>query len=316
MAAMKRPTRGPKSQHSAGRARHAAAASDGAPVGRGAAANETVGRALWTGTVGFGLIQIPVKLFTAESSKELAFHELDRRDSARIGYERVNKSTGEPVEWKDVVKGYEIERGRFVILEREDFEKASVEASQSIDVVDFVPAAEIAWPYFEKPYYIVPDKRGLRAYAVLRDALASKGYAGVGLVVLRTRQHLCAVIPQGQGLVLEILRFEHDLKPMAGIDSAPASSARDVALAEKLMDAMVGRWNPGKYRDSYSEDLLAAIREKDKTGKIAPAKHAAARPSNVTDLSELLRQSMASLKKGGGRSVKKGKAAGSGKAAA
>jgi DNA end-binding protein Ku len=274
------------------------------------------GRALWTGTVGFGLIQIPVKLFTAEATKQLAFHELDRRDSARIGYERVNKSTGEPVEWKDVVKGYEIEKGRFVILDPEDFQKASVEASQSIEISDFVHASEIPLLYFERPYYLVPDKRGQKAYAVLRDALASKGYVGVGLVVIRTRQHLCAVVPQGKGLALELLRFEHELKPMAGVAAGPAASSRDVALAEKLMDAMVGRWNPGKYRDSYGEDLMAAIREKDKTGKIAPAKHAATRPSNVTDLSELLRRSMDSLKKGGGRTVKKGKAAASGKAAA
>jgi DNA end-binding protein Ku len=282
---------GPKSHRSARRGRQSAEPSEESPSGR----------ALWSGTIGFGLIQIPVKLVTAETTKELAFHELDRRDSARIGYERVNKSTGKPVEWKDVVKGYEIEKGRFVVLDPEDFQKANVEASQSVDITDFVRASEIELPYFERPYYLVPDKRGQKAYAVLRDALASKGYVGVGLVVLRTRQHLCAVVPQGRGLVLELLRFEHELKPMVGVAAAPAASPRDLALAEKLMEAMVGRWDPAKYHDAYSEDLLAAIRQKDKTGKIQPAKVPAARESNVTDLSELLRRSMDSIKKGGSR---------------
>jgi DNA end-binding protein Ku len=217
-------------------------------------------RALWSGTMGFGLIQIPVRLLTAEVRNELAFHQLDRRDGSRIGYERVSKTTGERVEWQDIVKGYEIEKGRFVVLEPEDFQRANVRATQTIEIVDFVGRGEIPWPFLERPYYVVPEARGRRAYAVLRDALAKKGYVGIALVVLRTRQHLGALVPQDAALVLEILRFAHELKPMPELGDLPTSSARDVALAEKLMEAMVSPWEPAKYRDAYADDLLAAIR--------------------------------------------------------
>jgi DNA end-binding protein Ku len=258
--------------------------------------------------MGFGLIQIPVKLLTAETRRELAFHQLDRRDSSRVGYERVNKTTGERVEWQDIVKGYEIEKGRFVVLEPEDFQKASVRATQTIEILDFVRGSEIGWPFFERPYYVVPEARGRRAYAVLRDALAAKGYAGIALVVLRTRQHLCAVVPQGGGLVLELLRFGHEIKPMAELRDAPASSARDVALAERLMEAMVGPWEPAKYRDAYADELLAAIRQKDETGRVIAEAPPPRREVSLPDLTELLRRSMATVK-GGRRPAKKGKAA-------
>jgi DNA end-binding protein Ku len=267
-------------------------------------------RALWTGTLGFGLIQIPVRLLGVESTKELAFHELDRRDSARIGYERINKSTGKPVEWKDVVKGYEIEKGRFVVLDPEDFKNASVEATQSIEIQDFVRAGDIPLSFFERPYSVVPEKRGEKAYAVLRDALASKGYVGVALVVLRTRQHLCAITVEGQGLVVELLRFAHELRPALQPRDAPeAASRKDVALAENLIEAMVGPWEPAKYRDTYAEDLLAAIRRKDETGHVEAVKAPAKREAAVTDLAELLRRSVLTLKKGGAVAKKRKAAA-------
>ncbi|MDP9000097.1 MAG: Ku protein [Myxococcota bacterium] len=266
-------------------------------------------RALWRGSLGFGLIQIPAALVTAESPSELAFHELDKRDSARIGYERVNKSTGKPVEWKDIVKGYEIEKGRFVVLEPDDFAKANVAATQSIDVLDFVRLMDIPPLYYERPYYIVPEKGGQKAYAVLRDALASKGYAAIATVVLRTRQHLCAVIPQGNGLVLELLRFAHELRPMAkGADGPSKATSKEIALAEQLIDGMKSAWDPKRYRDSYSDDLLAAIRQKDKTGRVEPVGTAVARPANVMNLADLLQQSLAATKKRG-RTAKARKAA-------
>jgi DNA end-binding protein Ku len=258
--------------------------------------------------MGFGLIQIPVRLLTAEVQNELAFHQLDRRDGSRIGYERVNKTTGERVEWQDIVKGYEIEKGRFVVLEPEDFQQANVRATQTIEIVDFVSRREIPWQFVERPYYVVPEARGRRAYAVLRDALATKGYAGIALVVLRTRQHLCALVPQDTGMVLEILRFAQELKPMTDVGELPESSARDVALAEKLMEAMVSPWEPTKYRDAYADDLLAAIRQKDETGHVVPAVAPSPREVPLTDLADLLRRSMATVK-AGRRPAKKGKAA-------
>jgi DNA end-binding protein Ku len=263
---------------------------------------KTSARALWSGSLGFGLVQIPVKLLTAEVSQEVPLHELDRHDGARIGYERINKTTGKRVEWGDIVKGYEIEKGRFVVLDPDDFRKANVEATQTIDILDFVRAGEIPLPFFERPYYVVPEKRGQKAYALLRDALAAKAYVGVALVVMRTRQHLCAIVPEGDGLVLELLRFAHELKPMgkAGVSSAAsaasAASAKEVALAETLIEGMVGAWDPKKYRDSYTEDLLAAIRQKDKSGHIEPAGVPASREATVTDLAELLRRSLGAQK--------------------
>jgi len=271
------------------------------------------GRSLWSGSLGFGLVQIPVKLVTAEVSKELSFHELDKRDLGRIGFERINKTTGKPVEWKDIVKGYEIEKGRFVVVEPDDFRKANVEATQTIDILDVVRAGEIPLPFFERPYYVVPDKRGQKAYALLRDALAAKGYVAVALVVIRTRQHLCAIVPEGKGLVLEILRFSHELKPMAKVAEArPEAAAKERALAETLIEGMVGRWDPTKYRDSYAEDLLAAIRKKDKGGQVEPVNVPARREATVTDLAELLRRSIGAKKpatKGGARAGKARKVA-------
>jgi DNA end-binding protein Ku len=272
------------------------------------------GRALWNGSLGFGLVQIPVKLVTAEVSNELAFHELDKRDFGRIGFERINKTTGKPVEWKDIVKGYEIEKGRFVVVEADDFRKANVEATQTIEILDVVRAGEIPLPFFERPYYVVPDKRGQKAYALLRDALAAKGYVAVALVVIRTRQHLCAVVPEGRGLVLEILRFSHqlkshELKPMARVaEVPPAATSKERALAEKLIEGMVGRWDPTKYRDSYAEDLLAAIRQKDKSGRVEPVNVPARREATVTDLAELLRRSIGAKKPATKSGARAGKA--------
>jgi DNA end-binding protein Ku len=249
-----------------------------------------------------------VGLVTAESSNELAFHELDKRDLSRIGYERINKTTRKPVEWHDIVKGYEIEKGRFVVLEPEDYQKANVAATQTIEILDFVRAADIPLPFFERPYSIVPDKRGQKAYAVLRDALASKGYVGIGLVVVRTRQHLCAVVPQGDLLVLELLRFPHELKPAARV-AGPRTKATDkeVALAGQLIETMVSPWEPQKYRDSYRDDLLAAIRQKDRSGHVtATTAPAAGRTAKIVDLAELLRKSVAAKKRDriGGRPSK------------
>jgi DNA end-binding protein Ku len=266
-------------------------------------------RAIWRGSLGFGLIQIPVALATAESPSELAFHELDRRDSARIGYERINKVTGKPVAWKDIVKGYELDKGRFVVVEPEDFKKANVAATQSIDVLDFVRTGEIPPLFFERPYYVIPEKRGIKAYAVLRDAMASKGYAAIALVVLRTRQHLCAVVPHGNGLVLELLRFAHELRPMEKVAvGAAKATPREIALAEQLIEGMASAWDPKRYRDSYSDDLLAAIRQKDKSGRIEPVGTPTPRPANVMDLAALLQKSLAGAKTRG-RPTKNRKAA-------
>jgi DNA end-binding protein Ku len=261
----------------------------------------TSSRALWTGSIGFGLVQIPVRLYPRERASDLTFHQVDRRDHGLIGYERINKETHKPVEWRDIVKGYEISKGEYVIVTDEDFEKANVQASRSIDIQDFVPAGSIEAAFFDRPYYLAPDKRGDKAYFVLRDVLAKKGLTAVALVVIRTRQHLCAVSAEGAFLALELLRFGHELRPAREVLGAPAkapkATPKELALAEQLIDQMVVDWDPGKYRDSYRDELLAAIREKGETGAIEPRNVPPKRGAAPIDLVSLLEKSVAGAKK-------------------
>ena len=272
------------------------------PSHRSAAANEDghASHALWSGTIGFGLVQIPVSLVPAEKSAELSFHQLDERDLSPIGYDRVNKATGEKVQWEHIVKGYEITKGKFVVVTDEDFKKANVESTQSIDIQDFVDRAEIHPMYYERPYYLLPAKKGGKAYAVLRDALAQKNLVAIALVVIRTRQHLCAVLAEGGHLLLELLRFEHELKPAtAALGKTEKASPKEIKLAEQLIEGMVTTWDPKKYKDTYSDDLMKAIHEKARTGTIAArqASRSTSSKAAATDLLSLLQKSVA-LKKG------------------
>jgi DNA end-binding protein Ku len=270
-----------------------------------APANETgaPARAVWTGSVGFGLVQIPVRLQARERTNDLAFHQVDRRDHAPIGDERVNKDTGKPVAWRDIAKGYEIQKGQMVIVDDEDFEKANVAASHTIEIQDFVDASSIAPAYFDRPYVLLPDRGGQKAYTVLRDVLAKKALAAVGLVVLRMRQHLCAVTAEGDLLVLELLRFAHELRPLRevaprGLDArASKPTARELALAEQLIERMVAEWDPARYKDTYRDDLLGAIRRKAEQGVLEPQHVPAAPPARAIDLASLLEKSVASAKK-------------------
>ncbi len=254
-------------------------------------------RALWKGSVSFGLVQIPVSLVTAERTHELTFHQLDRRDDSPIGYERINKRSGQKVPWADIVKGYEVSKDRYVTVTDEDFKRANVEASQTIDIQDFVDASEIPPAYYERPYYLVPEGKNAKAYGVLRDAMVRKNLAAVALVVIRTRQHLCAVLARDGGLQLELLRFAHELRKAPPLAATPTATAREVELGEQLIASMTGRWDPAKYKDTYSDDLLAAIHEKAARGTIAPRNVPPDRAkAPVLDLVALLQQSVASRK--------------------
>jgi len=258
-------------------------------------------RALWSGSVSFGLLQIPVSLHTAEQSKDIAFHLLDRRDMSPIHNQRVNATTGEAVEWKDVVRGFEHAPGEYVAVEDEDLAAANVEATQTIDLQDFVDVRKIRPTFFERPYYVAPGKRAEKAYALFREALEHKGVAAVGTVVIRTRQHLCALYPQKDVLILELLRFSHDLRGTEGLPlpkktAKERSSPRELAMAEELIESMRADWDPEKYHDNYHDDVLELIAKKVKTGKVeAPPKRAAPR-SNVVDLMSLLRKSVEARK--------------------
>jgi DNA end-binding protein Ku len=273
-------------------------------------------RGLWKGAISFGLVNVPVELYSAQKrSAEIDLTMLDKRDLAPVGYKRVNKASGKEVPWDDVVKGYEYEDDKYVVLSEEDFRRANPEASKTVDIMAFVDLADITPQYFETPYYLAPGKRGEKAYALLRDAMAKAGKAGVATVVIRTKQYLAAVVPQGDALILNTLRYHNELKTAKDLDipeklegHKPSSKELDMAL--RLIDDMADDWKPERYRDTYHEDLMKRIEEKIKAGQTEeitePEKEErATKGAEVVDLMALLRKSV----EGGGRKAAKDKAA-------
>lgn len=264
----------------------------------GSGTGETPSRAMWSGTLGFGLLQIPVSLYPLERSHELSFHQLDGRDMQPVGYKRYNKTTGEEVPYEEIVRGYEISKGEFVVVTDEELASANVEATQAVDILDFVDPKDIPHAYFERPYLVAPAKRGEKAYSVLRDALKAKERAAIATVVLRTRQHLAAVLVDGDSLVLELLRFPHELRKADAASVAKGSihakvTEREQTMAEALIDQMTADWDPTKYTDAYRDDVLAMIEKKAKTGKAVEVKAPTKKASgNVTDLASLLQRSL------------------------
>lgn len=261
-------------------------------------------RGLWKGAISFGLVNVPVELYSAQKrSAELDLTMLDRRDMAPVGYKRVNKASGKEVPWEDVVKGYEYEDGRYVVLSEEDFRRANPELAKTVDIVAFVERADIAPQFFETPYYLGPGKRGEKAYALLRDALQKAGKVGIARVVIRTKQYLAAVVPQDDALVLNTLRYGSELKKPAELDipdklKGHKASSKEIDMALRLIEDMADEWKPEKYHDTYHEDLLKRIEEKVKAGQTEeitePEKEEkAAKGADVIDLMSLLKQSVA-----------------------
>jgi DNA end-binding protein Ku len=261
-------------------------------------------RGLWKGAISFGLVNVPVELFAVEKrSSELDLTMLDRRDLAPVGYKRYNKASGKEVAWNDVVKGYEYQDGRYVVLSDEDFRRANVEASKTVEIHGFVELGAIPPQYFENPYYLSPGKRGEKAYALLRDALVKANKAGVATVVIRTRQYLAAVVPQGEVLLLNTLRYADEVR---GADEVGIPekldkvkvSAKELELALRLVEDMSEKWQPEKYKDTYREDLLARVEEKVKAGQTEeitqPGKGEARekKSADVIDLMSLLKKSV------------------------
>lgn len=264
---------------------------------------KSAGRSLWKGSINFGLVNIPVALYPAETSNSLDFDLLDKRDFAPIKYQRINKHTGEEVPWDEIVKGYEFEKGEYVTLTDQELKSANVEATQSIDILDFVEAAEISPMYFDKPYYLEPLKNGRRAYVLLRDVLAKSNKVAIARVVIRTREHLAAVMPQGSVLILNLLRFNDELRDSSGLDIPEAGSkgraisAGEIKMAERLIEAMSGAWDPAKYHDMYREDLQKLIAKKIESGRPRSALTGVKAPapkdgSKVVDIMGLLRRSV------------------------
>ena len=263
-----------------------------------------MGRALWKGAVTFGLVEIPVALQSAAAREdEIEFTLLDRRDFSPVGYERVNKVTKQPVPWPDIVKGYEYEKGEYVAFTEEEIRGANPEASQSIDILDFVDASEIESVFWETPYYLEPTNKKSKAYALLRETLSRAGKVGIAKVVIRTRQRLAALAVRGPAIVLNILRYAHELRDPKQLDIPKASAKslglteKEVALAEQLVESMTSKWKPEAYADEYQKDILALVARKVKAGKTheiespAPARAKKAK-GDVLDLMPLLKRSV------------------------
>ncbi len=265
-------------------------------------------RALWKGALSFGLVNIPVELYPAEDRHSFDFAMLDKRDLSPVGYKRYNKTNGKEVEWADVVKGYEYEKGKYVVLSDEDFRRANAKATQTIDIRAFVEAGEIPLEFYETPYYLAPGKYGQKVYALLRETLKATGRVAVAEVVLRTTPHLGVVVPAGRALMFDTLRFRDELKDASTLELPPESlksagiGPKEVDLAKRLVDDMTEKWDPSRYRNTYHDDLMTRIKEKIEAGETdeltEPSKEKAPRGSaKVIDLAALLRES---LEKAGG----------------
>lgn len=282
-------------------------------------------RIIWKGAISFGLVNIPVVLKAAARDNALDFDWLDERDMAPVGYQRVNKRTGKTVDKDHIVKGYQYEKGEYVLLSPEDFRQANVEATQTVDIVSFVEADRIPPYYFETPYYLEPDKRGDKGYALLRETLRRTGRAALALVVIHNRQHLAAVLVVDQALVLNTMRWAEEVLPMddlrlpSGGTKNAGVSPREIEMASKLVEDMQEDWSPEAYRDTYRDDLLKRIDEKVSAGKThvltpADAGDTGTRKSaEVIDMMALLKQSIAQRGAGDGKAPKKTGAKAAGK---
>jgi DNA end-binding protein Ku len=263
-------------------------------------------RPIWKGNISFGLVNIPITLFSAEEKKELSFKLLDKRTKSTIKYERVNEQTHQEVPWDQIVKGYEYDPGNYVIMTDEDFKKAAVEATQTIPITDFVKLESIEYVYFEKPYYVTPQKRAEKGYVLLREVLKRTGKVAIAQVVIRSRQYLTALVPQENALVLLLLRYYTELREPAEFNFPAGSleeykvSDKELEIAQMLVDGMTSEWNPKKYHDEYHDALMDWIERKALAGGMAPAEEAAqpaAETGKVIDMMELLKQSVQQVSK-------------------
>jgi DNA end-binding protein Ku len=273
--------------------------------------------AIWNGSINFGLVTIPVRLFTAVRENEIHFNMLHKTDKGRINFQRVCSVDGKKVEWNDIVKGYELDDGQYVIICDEDIKKVRIEATQSIDITEFVDLADINPILFDKPYYLEPEKKGRHAYALLRDALAESGKVGIATVVIRTKEYLCALKPNGNALVLELMHYPDEIVDAGDFDF-PTENQKvvpaEMKAAKMLIDTMAGKFKPEEFRDRYRDAMMAMIEARAK-GKPIKAKAVKAKPATeVVNLMDVLQES---LKRGSGKkreAVANGKSSGNGKA--
>jgi DNA end-binding protein Ku len=266
-------------------------------------------RASWKGSISFGLVNIPIALYPATRKEELKFRLLRKTDLSPINYKRVAEKDGREVSWDDIVKGYEYEKGKYVILKDEDFQRVDLEATQTVDIQDFVDVDEIDPMFFYKPYYLEPQKGGDKAYVLLRDSLKDANKVGIAKVVIKTRQYLAGVKPEDGVLVLELMHFAEELADPGKLHLPKKTEAgkREMDMAKALIGSMSAKWDPEKYHDDYREAVMKVIEEKVEHGgeEIEEKPKKAPKPTKVIDLVQVLQKSLEQA--GGGPSRTGGK---------
>jgi DNA end-binding protein Ku len=263
-------------------------------------------RPIWKGHISFGLVNVPVTLFGAENRNDISFHLLDSRDSARVRYERVNEVTGDEVPWDKIIKGYEYSDGNYVLLKEEELERAQAELTKTIEIEQFVELDQIDVRYFDKPYYLVPAKGGEKGYALLREAMKATGRVGIARVVIRARGYMAALMPQGDALVLEMLRFAQELRPAKDFEfpkgnrGAHKVTPKELDLAKNLIEGMAGDWKPEDYKDEYRGALMKLIQRRIKAGQTEAAPEEEAdidEPPPTVNFMDVLKRSVAGQSK-------------------
>jgi DNA end-binding protein Ku len=265
-------------------------------------------RPVWKGHISFGLVNVPVVLYSAEQRADLSFRLIDSRNSARVRYERINEETGEEVPWDKIVKGYEYDDNNYVFLSEDEMERASVELTRTIEIQQFVDLEDIDVRYFDRPYLLVPDKHGQKGYVLLREAIASSGRAGIATVVIRARQYLAALTALGDALVLELLRYSQELRELDQFDFPSGDlkvakvTKKEIELASQLIDGMTATWDASQYHDEYRDVLMKLIEKKIKSGQteaieLDDEEEPESEPQTI-DFMEVLKQSVAHTSKG------------------
>jgi len=252
--------------------------------------------AIWTGSISFGLVTIPVKLLPAvRADEDVHFHYLHAKDKGRLKNIRKCEICGKEIAWNATVRGFEYAKGAYVVVDDEELKGMRPEATQSVEIQAFVGRDEIDPKLFDTPYYLEPEKKGRHAYALLRDALAKSGKVGIAQVILRTRAHLAALSPNGQALIVELLHYPHEIVAAKEIDLPPAkekTTAGEMRAAEMLIDAMVKPFDPHDYKDDYEEKLRATLEARARGEAPKRPKAKAAKATNVVDLVEVLKRSL------------------------
>lgn len=267
-------------------------------------------RPIWKGYITFGLVNVPVTLYSGETRKDLQLRMIDSRNRARVRYERVNDATGEEVPWDRIVRGYEYDGGDYVLIGDEELSRAAPEMTKTIEIEEFVERESVSPLFYDKPYYLVPSKNGEKGYVLLRETLARKNRMAVARVVIRTRRYVAAMLPVGRALILDLMRYQQELRQPDEFDLPEEDmqkyrvSARELEMAEQLVESMTAEWEPEKYHDEFREAIGRYIQEKIESGEtaqLAGPSEAEEEPAPTINMMDLLKRSLEQAPGGRGR---------------